>query len=155
MSELLSGTEPVPTLPSSQVAGPRDPGVQSSSGSTQRVGAIVPPLTGAGEAAGRLDERTRGEQQGRVQAEALSREGSGKTLERSNVGAPGEDSRAQSWPEVLSESHRDRGPRPPTPQEAPRRGRALKTAGAAVCPHHLSSHTHTTRSHGDRETDIF
>lgn len=147
MSERLSGTELVPTLPSSQVAGPRDPGVRSSSGSIQRAGANEPPLTGAGEAAGRLDKRTRGEQQGQVQAEALSREGSGKTLERSNVRAPGEDSRAQSWPEVLSESQTDRGPRPPTPQEVPRRGRALKTASfghlGLQCAHITCTLTHT------------
>lgn len=112
-----------------------------------RAGANEPPLTGAGEAAGRLDKRTRGEQQGQVQAEALSREGSGKTLERSNVRAPGEDSRAQSWPEVLSESQTDRGPRPPIPQEVPRRGRALKTASfghlGLQCAHITCTLTHT------------
>ena len=52
---------------------------------------------------------------------------------------PGEDSRAQSWPEVLSESHTDRGPRPPTPHvtlgKGPRRtleGSIFRTPVAAV-----------------------
>lgn len=75
---------------------------------------------------------------------------------------PGDDSRAQSWPEVLSESHTDRGPRPPTPHvtsgKGPRRtleGSIFRTPVAAVCTHHLYSYTHTTRSYCNRESLTF